>query len=155
MEPKENVDITAEALEMNAFLESYDPLEALEAEYRAVISQKIPENKENDEEEGEEDEYLEDEEPYSLVPSSPIGSDDEEEELEVLKEDQDKNVEKVVYKSIESDKKQLIMNKMRSFQLQPPSWAKEMEMSDAELVHMIQHRLSINTSNSSKPPAAA
>ncbi|DAZ93103.1 TPA: hypothetical protein N0F65_006855 [Lagenidium giganteum] len=151
---------------MAKFVVEFDPLAMIEAEYAAVLAQsKQPVRKRSSAEEpqqdGDDDENNEEESDseddqieanYSLLPSSPFGSDDEgdnneeEERLEAVKAPQP-SAPSIVVPPIEESKRNAIMDAMRGVQLKPPSWARAKHIPDSELVAMVQEQLHIRTSD--------
>lgn len=150
-----------------------DPLAFLEAEYAAVLAQSRPKSPNaedeqcdnnaqsgskstaNDDDDDDDDASTSEasDDRYALLPSSPHASDDEEEEDSALGhhdeielvEDDAAAAASTPSAVMDAAKRETIMQSMRQFSLPPPSWAKKANLSDDELVDLVQRQLGTAT----------
>ncbi|KAL3658657.1 hypothetical protein V7S43_016293 [Phytophthora oleae] len=144
-----------------------DPLAALEAEYAAVLAQtrppadspKSPQHTGTAESAGSDSEDEEGAavggfESYALLPSSPCNSGDEEPpDFEDSGDDTEKRpkgeseTEKLstqqVDAGLQEDKRQAIMQSMQQVKLRPPPWAEAANLTDEQLVDLVQKQLGL------------
>ncbi|ETK77493.1 hypothetical protein L915_16247 [Phytophthora nicotianae] len=149
-----------------------DPLAALEAEYAAVLAQsRAPAEtpaRQGDAEsagsdsEGEESAAVGGFESYALLPSSPCNSDDaaseaslkfegnldSEEDAKECFQSEMKTEEAPTQKEdtrLQEDKRVVIMQSMQQVKLRPPPWAQATNLSDDELIEMVQKQLGLKS----------
>ncbi|GMF55855.1 unnamed protein product [Phytophthora fragariaefolia] len=151
-------------------MDKFDPLAALEAEYTAVLAQSQPRaapaedpasparGEERDAESAGSD--SEDEqsaavggfESYALLPSSPCHSDSDAEGHERTPsfEEDIRECPQVEESSrtqqdaaLGGDKRAAIMQNMQQLKLRPPPWAQAVNLTDAELVSLVQKQLGL------------
>ncbi|GMF35492.1 unnamed protein product [Phytophthora lilii] len=151
----------------------FDPLAALEAEYAAVLAQSRPVTESPEasapaelpgraESAGSdsEDEAVGGFESYALLPSSPCNSDAEAPETFPDEEDHSEDTEDTEEcpqretqakegstlqenAGLQEDKRRAIMQSMQQVKLRPPTWAEAANLTDDELVDMVQKQLGL------------
>ncbi|KAE9324867.1 hypothetical protein PF008_g17010 [Phytophthora fragariae] len=158
---------------------AFDPLAALDAEYAAVLAQSRPpapsaetphpqtgdaESAGSDSDEGE-SAAVGDFESYALLLSSPCHSDSDAEGPDGsphFKEDNsqseedneerpqvDTSTETKEDAALQEDKRRVIMQSMQQVKLRPPPWAEAANLTDDELVNLVQKQLGL-TNNPKK-----
>lgn len=148
----------------------FDPLAFLEAEYAAVLAQggrrspvaddgryesdNNPQSERGDDNKDEDDDDASGSDTpgdcYTFLPSSPYASDGEEEQdaSALDHHDEAQSVERDAAAAsapaaavMDPAKRETIMQSMRQFSLPPPSWVKKANLSDDELVALVQKQL--------------
>ncbi|KAG2777678.1 hypothetical protein JG687_00013415 [Phytophthora cactorum] len=151
---------------------AFDPLAALEDEYAAILAQSRPpaqvpaqpgdaESADSDSED-EESAAVGGFESYALLPSSPCNSDNADPEVSVDYEDNADSEEDTEERfrsemkteeastqqedaRLQEDKRIAIMQSMQQVKLRPPPWAEAANLTDDELVDMVQKQLGLKS----------